>query len=109
MLEGESKYKMLCAIIRMAHSNQKQRVKIPSRVYERVKIEKAAMHFKLYSGKNNPQYGKKHSEETKQKLREACRAKASKEPKPQVTCPHCGITGGAPPMRRWYFDNCKYK
>ena len=71
MLEGESKYKMLCAILRMAHSNQEQRVKVPSRVYERVKIEKAAMHSKLYSGTNNPFYGKKHSEETKQKIREA--------------------------------------
>ena len=71
MLQGKSKYKMLCAILRMAHSNQEQRVKIPSRVYERVKIEKAAMHSKLYSGTNNSFYGMKHSEETKQKLRAA--------------------------------------
>ena len=79
MLEGESKYKMLCAIIRMAYSNQEQRVKIPSRVYERVKIEKATMHSKLYSGKNNPQYGKKHSEETKEKLRKARAAQVERQ------------------------------
>jgi hypothetical protein len=182
MLEGEGKYKMLCAILRMAHSNQEQRVKIPSRVYERVKIEKAFMHSQLYSGENNPFYGRKHSEETKQKirearakqlerdgnmtataraklsaaakgrelskthkdkisratkqawksdilreavserfagkakseehkqkLREASKAKASKEPKPQITCPHCGKTGGAPTMKRWHLDNCKNK
>ena len=24
----------------------------------------------------------------------------------QVTCPHCGITGGEPSLRRWHFDNC---
>ena len=71
MLDGEPKYKMLCAIIRMAHSNQAQRIKMRSRTYERVKLEKAAMHSIMFRGENNPFYGKKHSEETKQKLREA--------------------------------------
>jgi hypothetical protein len=28
-------------------------------------------------------------------------------PKPRVTCPHCGITGGISPMARWHFENCK--
>lgn len=181
MLEGECKYKMLCAVLRFAHSNQKQRKKIPSRVYERVKIEKAALHSKLFSGKNNPFYGRNHSEETKQKLREArarqverqgdtmpaearaklssaakgrkitathkeklsranieswknkelrqqvsqrfagkpkseehkeklrqaSKAKASTDPKPHVECPHCGKKGGEPSMKRWHFDNCK--
>lgn len=71
MLEGENKYKMLCAIMRMAHSSQEQRVKIPSRVYEHIKKEKADMHSKLFTGERNPFYGRTHSEETKQKLREA--------------------------------------
>lgn len=179
MLEGESKYKMLCAIHRMAHSNQKQRKKISSRVYEHIKVEKAKLHSKLYSRENNPLYGKKLSKEHIQKLREArarqverqgdtmtaearaklslaakgrvladdhkekiavanrgktrskefrqaisermtghikskdtidkLREKASKEPKPQVTCPHCNKTGGEPSMKRWHFDNCKHK
>ena len=26
----------------------------------------------------------------------------------QITCPHCGKTGGAVNMRRWHFDNCKF-
>lgn len=71
MIEGKGKYKMLCAIIRMANSNQNQLRKIKSKMYERVKIEKAAMHSKLYRGKNNPFYSMNHSKETKQKLREA--------------------------------------
>jgi len=179
MLTGENRYKMLCAIIRMAHSNQPQRVKIPSRIYNRVKAEQAEMQSKLFRGENNPFYGKKHSEETKQKLREArvrqverqgdtmtaeareklsvaakgriltddhkakigqankgkkrsnhyiqnmknrmtgkiksdstiqkLRDSASNAPKPQITCPHCNKTGGAPSMKRWHMDNCKHK
>jgi len=34
-------------------------------------------------------------------------AKGSKQP--IVTCPHCGISGGAGTMKRWHFDNCKMK
>lgn len=29
--------------------------------------------------------------------------------KRQVTCPHCGVTGGYGGLRRWHFDNCKGK
>ena len=28
---------------------------------------------------------------------------------PQVTCPHCGITGGNATMPRWHFDRCSRK
>src|SRR5215471_17746565 len=24
-----------------------------------------------------------------------------------VTCPHCGMAGKLPPMKRWHFDNCR--
>jgi 5-methylcytosine-specific restriction endonuclease McrA len=179
MLEGEARYKMLCAIVRMAHSNQPQRLKISSKVYEHAKVERSQLHSQLFSGENNPFYGQKHSEETKQRLREAraqqvelqggtmtqearvklsqaakgrklsdqhkqkigianqgktrseeyraavskrmsghvksqetldkLRSKASKEPKPQITCPYCGSTGGEPSMKRWHFDRCKSK
>lgn len=71
MLEGKNKYKMLCAILRMAHSNQKQRIKIPSRIYEHIKKEKARMQSQIYRGECNPFYGRNHSERTKQKLRES--------------------------------------
>jgi len=45
------------------------------------------------------------SKETIEKLR----AKSSKLPKPQITCPHCGKAGGEPSMKRWHMDNCKHK
>lgn len=28
-------------------------------------------------------------------------------PQRTTTCPHCGVTGGIPAMKRWHFDNCK--
>lgn len=30
-----------------------------------------------------------------------------RKPKPQVQCPHCGLTGGISAMHRWHFSNCK--
>ena len=31
------------------------------------------------------------------------------KPQPQVTCPHCGKSGGGSNMKRYHFDNCKAK
>ena len=28
---------------------------------------------------------------------------------PKITCPHCGKTGGRNLMKRYHFDNCKFK
>lgn len=28
---------------------------------------------------------------------------------PKVICPHCGTEGGARAMKRYHFDNCKFK
>lgn len=68
--------------------------------------------------------GKTHTEETKRKIAEgakgrkksleeiakikAARAKQVITTK-QVTCPHCGKTGGNRIMPRYHFDNCKVK
>jgi hypothetical protein len=30
-------------------------------------------------------------------------------PQVQITCPHCGLTGGNSVMKRWHMDNCKTK
>lgn len=40
------------------------------------------------------------SEETKQRMR---------KPKARISCPHCELEGGISQMKRWHFDNCKYK
>jgi hypothetical protein len=31
-----------------------------------------------------------------------------RKPKPAITCPHCGKTGGKPVMMRYHFDKCKH-
>jgi group I intron endonuclease len=43
------------------------------------------------------------SEEHKAKIGIASKAAI----KPQITCPHCGITGNKHIIVRWHFDNCK--
>lgn len=75
----------------------------------RNKISTAHKGKKISEKTRQKMKGKTFSEETRQKLREACRAKASTEPKLQVTCPHCGKTGGGPSMKRWHMDNCRNK
>jgi hypothetical protein len=30
-------------------------------------------------------------------------------PKETIICPHCKTSGGKPAMKRWHFDNCKFK
>ena len=49
--------------------------------------------------------GKKYSEESKQKMSEAKKGKKQKI----IKCPHCGKEGGINLMKRWHFDNCKFK
>lgn len=73
------------------------------------------------SGKNNGMFGKKHSDETKQKIREkATGRKRSEESimhqketirnKHFVTCPYCGLRAKqSPNMERYHFENCKLK
>lgn len=57
----------------------------------------------LFSGKNNPNYGKKHSDSAKEKIRQT-RLKAEK-----IACPNCNKIGDPPNMARWHFDNCKHR
>jgi hypothetical protein len=79
-------------------------------------------------GKNNPNYGKKTSEETKRKLREASIKAGCRPPSPKgkpswnkgisgykrgpykkSTCPHCNKTGGGGIMKQYHFDKCESK
>lgn len=57
----------------------------------------------LFSGKNNPNYGKKHSDSAKEKIRQT-RLNAE-----TIVCPHCNKIGDPPNMARWHFNNCKHK
>lgn len=52
-------------------------------------------------GKNNPFYGKKHDDSTKERLKEIANNR------PIVQCPHCDRKGIVNIMKRWHFDKCK--
>ena len=51
--------------------------------------------------------GRKPTEETIAKIREARKKQVIETV--QITCPHCGKTGGNRIMPRYHFDNCKFK
>jgi hypothetical protein len=57
---------------------------------------------KLNSGTGNHFYGKSHSLESIQKM------KNSHNIRPKLQCPYCNIIGGNV-LKRWHFDNCKLK
>jgi hypothetical protein len=60
------------------------------------------------SGKPRSDKGKPRSEEAKVNMRKSEETKANmRKPKKQVTCPHCGKTGGENGMKRYHFDKCK--
>lgn len=55
------------------------------------------------TGESNSFFGKKHSNKTKEVLREKAKNR------PTVTCPFCGKVGHGTIMKRWHFDKCKFK
>ena len=65
------------------------------------------------TGDKNHFYGKKHTEETKEKLRgpkspeHLAKIKLIISNYPIRICPHCGLEGTGGAMTRWHFDNCK--
>ena len=56
--------------------------------------------------------GKKHSEESIQLMKKPKTEQHKqhlRQIQQQVSCPHCGKKGGIRLMKRWHFNNCKYK
>lgn len=76
----------------------RQRMRKPKSLEHRQNISRS----QLSNGGNGPD---KHTEETKNKIRETLRLK----PRPKKVCPHCGKEGGFIAMSRWHFDNCREK
>ena len=74
------------------------RMSKPKSVAHRENIRNA----QLANGGNGPA---KHTQETKNKIREAMKSK----PRPEKICPHCNKSGGFLSMSRWHFDKCKEK
>ena len=71
------------------------------------KAKMSAAKIGVFAGEKNPMYGKPSAMRGKTQSEEA-KAKM-KGPKPIITCPHCGKSGGKPAMIRFHFDNCKIK
>ncbi len=89
------------------------------------KNPKVSEFAKKRKGELNSFYGKSHSDEFKQMMRDLktgvplteqhkiSLSMAGKNRGPynykdkQQTCPHCGTTGGGGNMKRYHFDNCK--
>jgi hypothetical protein len=77
----------------------KAKMRKPKSPEHRLNIKQA----QLINGGNGP---KTHKEESKNKIREAMKAKPQR---PNKTCPYCYKTGGYIAMERWHFDKCKEK
>jgi hypothetical protein len=56
-----------------------------------------------HSGKKNYMFGKTHSQEAREKIRQ------SRFNAPKLTCPFCDKVGDSANMTRWHFDKCKLK
>lgn len=66
-------------------------------------------------GELNGMYGKNHTEETKEKMRKPKSEETKEKMKisqlltPIVKCDFCDTIGRISIMKRWHFNNCKYK
>lgn len=77
-------------------------------------------------GKDNNMYGKKHSDETIEKMRNIKLGKKYSDetnkkkgrpgkdngnfgPQEKIECIYCSKIGGKAAMKRWHFENCKHK
>jgi hypothetical protein len=70
---GEDRYKMLNALRMMRaekHGQERYKTKITARVYESIKEEYAQLQSVKFTGKGNGFYGKKHTEEAKERIRQ---------------------------------------
>ena len=62
-------------------------------------------------GKPGNRIGKKFTEEQLENVKKANKIIGQKRrgiKQKQITCPHCGKTGGQSTMKQWHFDNCKF-
>lgn len=53
--------------------------------------------------------GKKMSDDSKEKMKEAAKKRWEERRKVIATCPHCGKSGVEQSLKRWHFNNCRYK
>ena len=70
---------------------------------KRLTEEHKAKMSESIKGENHWNYGLNHSEETKEKMSESAKNRE------RLICPHCGKEADASNIKRWHFDNCKFK
>jgi len=70
---GEARDKMIYALrmMRANKSGKRYNSKITARVYENLKEEYAKIHSAKFSGENNPMYGRTHTPEVRERIRQA--------------------------------------
>jgi hypothetical protein len=74
MTTGQDHHKMLNALRMMRAENpnqQRYNTKITARVYAKIKEEYAELQSKRFTGNGNGMYGKQHTQEAKEKIRQA--------------------------------------
>jgi hypothetical protein len=87
----ETKNKIRKTLTGIKHSEERKQNQSNARKGKKHKQHKKhIIKIKRLSGKNNPLYGKKWK--TK-----------------KIQCPFCNLTGGIANMKRYHFNNCKYK
>ncbi len=117
LLTEEIKEKIRKSAIGREHSPQ-TKMKMSE---TRKNVPKSDVHRMNISASHLGKTGHKHTEETKKKLSDALfgrpvsletRTKMSQtqknKPKPVLTCPHCGKSGGNSNMVRYHFENCRH-
>lgn len=88
------------------------------------KISATKKEKQIAIGEKNSMYGKKHSQDSKDKMSKTAKIRWNCEQKrkewsefqkklqkklPNLKCPHCNFEGKKGPMTRWHFDNCKFR
>lgn len=68
-----------------------------------IKLQKE--HVEKISGENNHQYGRVYTYEERMLLSDKQKGRKQET----IKCPHCPKSGGVQSMKRWHFDNCKWK
>lgn len=69
---------------------------------EKINRKKAVETRKKGSGYQQ-NFGKKRTEKSKKLMSEKAKNRE------HIKCPHCGMSGATPQMKRWHFENCKQK
>ena len=98
---------------RKAQTGKKLSIETKEKISEKSKLQmhtdkrKQEASIKM-SGEGNPMFGVRHTDEYKLKMSKKLKG-VEKGHQEVVKCPFCSKEGGTGAMKRWHFDNCKFK